>query len=517
MKVKAFIDSFIRVAFGVIIYLSFVGCENKATDITIIHHNDFHAANMPHQIISDSGDTITIQGIAGLSGLVKAVRDTAMTSLWLYAGDEYTGTPISSMTRGASQIQICRRLNIDVATLGNHEFDYGTERAEAFRDSLGIPVLGGANLVDQTGKPFALTHYDTTVSTVPIRIIGLVPPDLHLLTSAGATGQLKVLSQSEAVRRFLPDSHRLVVVLSHMGLRADTVLAREVPEIDIIVGGHRHAVLHTPLLIGVDGRLPDSLIIGNGNKALSGCLVVQAGARGIYLGILNLSVKNGDVVSASGRLLLNNGSLANSDTMLAAYVDALENSYTQALDDVIATLTEPLFNRPFGEETSMGRWVTDAFRRSVGADLAFQNPGGLRKTIETDEVKVRDIWEACPFGNSMMIFELSGSELVQVMDYLADRPREPLLVSGLQVKLDMKTKRAEDLRIAGKPVDPDRKYKAITLSYIIGHFAEYFGIPFGDRFIYDTGILDRDILIEAARSEEIIIPPVDRRIIYLNR
>jgi len=515
MKTSVLRNSSIVLALTFIMLLA--GCESKVTNITIIHHNDFHAANLPYQVIFDSGDTLTIQGIAGLSGLAKAVRDTAQPSLWLYAGDEYTGTPISSMTQGASQIQICRRLDIDVAVLGNHEFDYGIERAKAFSDSLGIPILGGANLVDETGKPFALTHYDTTVGSVPIRIIGLVPPDLNMLTSTGATGNLKILPQSEAVRKFLPEKDRLVIVLSHMGLRADTVLARKVPEIDVVVGGHWHTVLHTPLFIGKDGRLPDSLIIGDGRNAIPGCLVLQAGARGRYLGVLSISVKDGDIVSASGQLLLNDGTLTRRDSALYDFVDALENSYTQSLDDVIATLTEPLYNRPYGEETSMGRWVTDAFRRSVGADVAFQNPGGLRKTIDAGDVRIRDIWEASPFGNTMVIFELTGSELQQVMNHLADKPREPLLVSGLQVELDLKAKLAKDLRVAGTPIDPDRKYKAITLSYIIDHFEKYFGIPLADRMTYDTGIIDRDMLIEAARAEKVIIPPTDRRIVYLNR
>ena len=110
----------------------------------------------------------------------KTVRDTIDNALWLYAGDEYMGDPMCSITKGSSQIQICRRLDIDIAVLGNHEFDYGVERAAAFRDSISIPVLGGANLVFKAnGNPFAITHYDTTVASVPMRIIGLVPPGLR--------------------------------------------------------------------------------------------------------------------------------------------------------------------------------------------------------------------------------------------------------------------------------------------------------------------------------------------------
>lgn len=297
-----------------------------------------------------------------------------------------------------------------------------------------------------------------------------------------------------------------------MGLVSDTALARTVPEIDLIVGGHKHAVLHHPMLIGTQGLLCDSLLTGDGKHRIPGCLVLQAGARGFYLGVLSLLVRAGDIVSASGELLRNDGSAALPDTALANYIESLEESFTQTLDDTIALLTEPLYNYPYGEETSMGRWVTDAFRIRTGVDLAFQNPGGLRKTIDAGRITARDIWEACPFGNSLVIFELTGAEVQQVVDHLADEPREPLLVSGLTVRLDRREKRGIDLKISGMPVDPDIKYRAVTISYIIGHFKEYLGLELGNRYIYDTGILDRDLLIEAARSDSLIVPPVDRRI-----
>ncbi|MDP8240223.1 MAG: hypothetical protein P9X24_14130 [Candidatus Hatepunaea meridiana] len=78
------------------------------------------------------------------------------------------------------------------------------------------------------------------------------------------------------MRKYLPRDNRLIVVLSHIGYESDVTLAQEVPEIDVIVGGHQHAVLQHPHLIGSNGRLPDSLLIGNKRAPLPGCIVVQA-------------------------------------------------------------------------------------------------------------------------------------------------------------------------------------------------------------------------------------------------
>lgn len=496
-----------------IISMVIIACNIEPHHLTILHHNDFHAANSPFKVITAAGDTVTIQGSAGLLGLAKAIRDTAHNSIWLYAGDDYTGTPISSMTKGSSQIQIIRRLSIDVAVLGNHEFDYGTERAEAYRDSIGIPVLGGASLLYQNGKPFALTHYDTTIAEVPIRFIGLLPTALHKLTRKEATGRLKILKPADAVRNLLPDRKCLVVVLSHLGYDDDCSLARQVPEVDVIVGGHQHIALQTPHLIGHDGRLPDSLLTGDNSKnRLPGVVIVQAGSKGHYLGVLNLAVDDGDVISASGKLLANDGSLAKSDLELARFVETLETAYTQSLNDTIGWLVEPMTCNRHDIENSMGRWVTDGYREATGAQIGFQNPGGLRRDFQAGPLKVRDIWEANPFGNTLVIFEISGAELDEVMKHLATDPLENLLASGLTVSLDMIKKNAEQLRVNGRPVARDQMYRVVTISYIMGHFESFFGVALGQRFVYNTGLIDRDVLIEKAKREKPISPPEDERI-----
>ncbi|MDP8240222.1 MAG: 5'-nucleotidase [Candidatus Hatepunaea meridiana] len=221
------------------------------------------------------------------------------------------------------------------------------------------------------------------------------------------------------------------------------------------------------------------------------------------------------MISASGRLLPNDGSLAPIDTTLAAYVKTLEAAYSQSLDDTIAILKEPMFNYPSDDENNLGRWVTDAYRKAVGADVAFRNPGGLRKTINAGAVTRREIWEASPFGNSMIIFELTGAELQIIMQHLASKPREHLLVSGLTTTLDLKNMKATKLLVNNQQIEPEKKYKAITISYIIIHFEGYFGIPIRERFLYDTGIIDREMLINVAKEEETIIPPANRRITYL--
>ncbi len=521
--------------FSIAFLLGLTSCDKAPERIVILHHNDFHAANSPFEYNYSTGrepyyEEITsttdvapetvqkpnkkaqVQGAAGLKGLAEAVRDTVPNSLWLDAGDDFTGAPISSITQGASQIAINRKIGIDAAVIGNHEFDYGRERARAYVDSMGIPVVGGANLMDENGNPFALEYYDTTLANTPVRIIGLVPPNLHALTMASATGQLNIPAPEEAVKKFLPESGVLTVVLSHMGYYEDVALAKKVPEIDVIVGGHQHAVLIKPRLIRPDSAAIMKSSYGDGKSPVMGTVVVQAGERGAYLGYLSLMVKKGDVVSYNGRLLPNDGGLAAPDPDFTLFISDIESSLTQTMDEVIAQLPKPLNRSRWGQGSALGRWETDAFRQVTGADIAFQNPGGLRKDLSAGDLTIRDLWEANPFGNTLVLFDITGAELQKAWEHIAFSDHEPLLVSGMSLTLDRNNNEIRDIRVQGEPLSPDKKYKAATNSYVFGHFQKFFGFPQGDRWHYDTGMVDREKLIEVAKAQKVISDPGNVRV-----
>ena len=501
----------ILIPFYVVLIILLASCAEKPKQITLLHHNDFHAANIPFTAKLDTLK-FDIKGAAGLKGLATAVRDTSAPSMWLYAGDEFTGTPISSMTKGASQILILQHLGIDIAVMGNHDFDYGTTRAYAYRDSIGVPVLGGANLVDSDGTPFSTAFYDTTIGSVPIRVIGLVPPDLHALTGDEATGNFKVLDLAESVRKYLPPPDRLTIALTHIGLDNDIELARNVPEIDVIIGGHQHAIVEKPLVVGPKGLIEGENKYGNGKSRLPGTLIAQAGDRGRFLGVLSLLVKNGDVVKASGQLLMNDGTKAKSDPEIQIIVESLEAEFTKSLEDTVATLTADMKRMQWGEESVLGRWVTDAYRVATNSDIAFQNPGGIRKNLDAGSLTKRDFWEVNPFGNTLVQFDATGEELSRIFAHIVEMSNEPLLVSGATVTVNKNDFAVSDLKVGEIAVDPTQSYKIVTNSYVFGHFDKFFGIERGDRWFYDTGFVDRDTLVEAAQRAGTISPLEDVRL-----
>jgi len=501
-----YLTAFLTLLFSLV---SQTSCSESPKNITIIHHNDFHAANVPFQT-AIAGDSVEIMGLAGLKGLADAVRDTCAPSLWLDAGDEFTGTPVSSITKGASQIFLIRMMGIDAAVLGNHEFDNGFDRAIAFRDSIGIPVLGGANCVLEDGTPVTQAFLDTTIGGVPVRIIGLVPPDLKTLVLPQNTAGLTMINQVETVRRYLPPKNRLAIVLSHMGYAQDSLLATEVPEIDVIIGGHTHTVIHKPHLIGQTGLVESANLKGDQLHRLPGTLILQAGSRGMYLGVLSLIVKNGDVTSAYGQLILNDGSRSQSNPDITVEVDKLEDEFTKMLDNTVAVLTASM-ERIRNKESNIGRWVTDAYKTMIGTDISLMNISGIRKDLNTGEITIRDIWEVSPFGNTLIVFDISGDEIKRMIEYQIRGDYLSLIFSGLQAEIDASQNSIQKLTINGVALDENQSFRAVTNSYIYEHFHNYFGFDRGVRNSYDTGILDRDALLDYAREQKAITPPEDER------
>jgi 2',3'-cyclic-nucleotide 2'-phosphodiesterase (5'-nucleotidase family) len=490
----------------------FVQCSQPPVHtITLLHHNDFHSAVMPDTSSTRDGTKYVNLGAPGLKGLADAVRDTAHPHLWLNAGDEYSGGVLSTLTEGGSQFRLAPDIGYDVAVLGNHEFDYGVERAAAFRDSAGIPVLGGANLVNADGQPFARTHIDTTIGGVKMRIIGLLPPDLEGLVGRSRLNDLQILDPAESVRKYLPGRKRLTVVLSHMGYTQDTLLASQVPEIDLIVGGHSHTQVPKPRLYGPKGRLMDEALQGDGVKRLGGTVITQAGGKGRYLGVITMQVRGGDIVAVEGQLLPNDGTLAGPDVSLLARVNEMNAKYSPMLDEKIATLEEPLM-RAWDAESPLGRWMADAYRNAANADIGMHNNGGIRADLKETSLSIRDIWEVAPFGNEIVVFEVTGEQLQQIAGYWAKRDRIPMQVSGMSMTIDTSEDSYDGLTVQGKPVQKGKTYKVATNSYVFEQADGYFGLEGHTLNPYMTGLVDRDVLVNAARNQARITKPTDVRI-----
>ena len=149
-------------------------------------------------------------------------------------------------------MHVMQLLKPDAIAIGNHEFDYGFARLDSLTRASGLPMLA-ANLVDDNGQGPFPRELHLRRQGLDILVLGLLPDDLHDLTSDAATAGVHVQDSREVARQWLAETEGradLRIALSHRGWHADSILAATTPGFDVIVGGHSHTVIHPPVKVG---------------------------------------------------------------------------------------------------------------------------------------------------------------------------------------------------------------------------------------------------------------------------
>ncbi len=472
--------------------------------ILILHWNDFHAQNTPMK--TKCGDsTCYVGGTANLLGLINKFRSEEKNVIVLNAGDDFQGTPISSITKGRSQIELMNIIKPDAMTLGNHEFDYGRESLEENLKMAKFNVLS-ANIWDKRkGKLFVKPYIVKKAGKAKIGIIGITTPELFKLSLRENLKDLELLDIEKVLKQYIfelknKEKVDLIIALTHIGVEADSIIATKFPDIKVIVGGHSHTALFEP-------------------KVVNGVIICQAGSRGEYLGYLSVEVDlDGDsVYSYSGRLIRVINGIVEPDKIALRKVEEFEKIVDKEFGQVIGWL-EVDWKRNFHGESNLGNWEADVMREFAKTDIAFQNSGGLRKDLPKGEIKVRDIWEINPFGNTFVVFEVDGKTLKKMIEWQASGKAELMQVSGIKIVIDSRRKVGErviSIEVGGKPLDENKKYSIVTNNWVADHLYDLFGIPQNSVELKNLGVVDRDVFIEAVKKQKVIKSEVEGRIIDL--
>lgn len=493
--------------------LSVAAAQPKLVPVTILHWNDFHAQNEPYTVTVKSPTTgqdtsIQIGGTATLLGYLNKYRRESPNPILLHAGDDFQGTPISSLTYGRSQIELLNLLKPDAMTLGNHEFDYGSEKLRSYFPLAHFPILA-ANVYDTIrNELFAQPTRIIKTGGVTIGVIGLTHPQLETIVIRDSLVGLIMLDidsvTTSHIRELRQQGVDLIVSVTHIGLRSDSLLAMNHPEIDVIVSGHDHAPLFTP-------------------KRVNRTIIVQAGRWGRYVGKLDLQVDlAGDsVYSFAGRLLETRTSDVTPDPMAEQEVERLVGNLRTAMEEVIGELKTPWIRSPERRrsESNIGSWQTDAMRAYAKTDIAIQNSTGIRTGLEAGPIKVGDIWRMNPFGNYFVVFEVDGKTLRSMLEFQSSvSTQEWCQVSGVRYTFDSRKpagQKVQSIEVGGKPIEERKIYTVVTNNYVTSNIPAHFGIdPKGLKFRM-LPAMDRDVFIDAVRQQKVISSFRDGRILDL--
>ncbi|MEI7483427.1 MAG: bifunctional UDP-sugar hydrolase/5'-nucleotidase [Ignavibacteriota bacterium] len=483
--------------------------QDNIRELSILHWNDFHARNVPYQISKKKdGQTTTyfVGGTGSVLGYLNKFRDS--NSLVLNGGDDYQGSPISSITNGFSQIELLKMYNLDAFVVGNHEFDYGAAVLDSGLKTANFDVLSANLYLPKEQRTFGKSYVIKEKNGIKIGIIGVSPEDLKSLTLPKNVASLVVLNTDSVITANLKvlkkEKCNLIVLLSHNGADKDTVYAKKFHDIDIIVGGHSHTPIYKP-------------------KVVDGIIIVQAGSYGKFLGKLDLKVdiEKDTVVSYFGKL---------NETVLDSAI--FDKTAGDKVNEMLASI-EPEMKKVIGKldidwkKGNCGQWNADALRTMFKTDIAFMNAGSIRKDMLKGNITVGDIWEINPFGNNIMTFTVKGSTVKKMMANnirMSAKDEElsgydMIIESGMKIIVnssllsDQSDSFIKSIEINGKPIEMDKDYSIVTNSYTAAQAKKYFG-DFGEEIkAVDTNVIDRDALLEAVKQQKVINNVFENRLI----
>ena len=413
--------------------------DGNFVDLVILHINDTHGILLPYD-----KDGRNIGGISRLATLVKEIQNiNKRRMLLLHAGDVFSaGHPLTFHYGGEVNMMAMQTLCYDALTPGNGEFYFGVKNLKRQAAFVNFPVLL-ANVVykdsrERLFKPFVIKE----IAGVKIAILGLG------FLRVSSDWYLECQEPIAVARRFIPklrDEADLVIALTHIGLDADKKLAAEVPEIDIIIGGHSHIQLDKPI------RVP----------RFNGCgevIIVQAGENYQFLGQLKVRLE----LNKSGKYCLSgvNGKLLPIDDKIKKEpkIKELLNRYSEPLSQAVC-ISEVALENPKTGDNPMGNLVAEAMRVMTESDLALLDRSSVMKGLASGVVTVADIQQTLPWFYQVMKLTLTGVQIQRILS------ENDALTSGCSCVKSGNV--INDLNIGLFPVDLNRSYKVALGEFLL--------------------------------------------------
>jgi len=473
------------------------GSQEEYIHLQILTVNDFHGA------LAENGKNIGAAKLAQF--LIERKGQDPRGTLLLSAGDMFQGSLDSNLLYGKPVVNVMNYTAFDAMTLGNHEFDWGTSILKERITQSQFPYLC-ANIVNQdTGKPieFAKPYIILERKGVKIGLIGIATPDTAIKTSPQVVGNYTFLDPAKVVNDLVPEvkekGAEIIIVLTHLASAMDgegnitgdaALFAQQIKGVDGIVSGHSHQIVY-----GQVNEIP----------------IVQAAYNGRAVGKMELFFnKNSRKIEQSIPsviLLPYPGLLA--DSKIEKMLDQVELEIGSVKNIAVGkTLSTLSHDRYEPNVTQLGQWVTDTMRQATGADIAFQNTGGLRTGIATGRITMGNLYEVIPFDNTLYTLEMTGKQIMQVLEYgLMNDKIGMLQYSGIKVVYQIDTSPKGHIvsvsMAGGIPLALNQKYKVVTNDFMAGGGDGYTFFREGEK-IHDTCSTVRDILADAIRSQKVI-------------
>ena len=490
--------------------------------LTVIFTNDSHGMAWKFDELNNPG----IGGLAAQKTLIDDIRAEVQGKggnvLVLSAGDITLGDPRSNICENMPMVKGMNLIGYDAMTVGNHEFDFGITAFRNMQKEAQFPFLS-ANIFEgeknnSVGKDYIEKKFGDGLK---VAVIGLTTNETKEISSQGLLGNLTMGDPIESAKTWIPilrKKNDVVIVLSHLGYYdteksfdgyyGDNYLAKVVPGIDLIVGGHSQRQLESPV------KINDTYIVqteglgkwvGRVDFYLQGSKITKVDHKLYPINLKEKKVK-GDKVSYEfvGKEIKEN----------KAMIDMLNGFKCEFSTKQIGVIDRNLEggNMAREKEVELGDIITDVMREKTGAEIAFMNSGSIRQGLKKGAVTEKDIYSIFPFQDTVYTAELTGAQIQEVFDFFAEKGAGVagfLQVSGVEMKIYKGA--ALEIKIAGKDLVRSKKYK-VAFNSFIANGGDGYTILKNITAKKDTAYLVSSILVDYIKVKGTFAKPQGNRI-----
>ena len=476
-------------------------------DIVILHLNDAHCHNY-----------------ADYAKLVTLAKDA---DLLVDNGDAIQGDVIGTLSKGEYITEIMNYVGIDVAGLGNHEFDYGMDQVKKIVNEVAEFPYVCCNLIDlKTGKPLFDAYKILEAKGKKIAFVGVDTPETFVKSTPtyfqdaegnyiysfceGKEGATLYAAVQKAVDDAKAEGADYVIVVGHLGVEAESAPYRStdvianVSGIDAFIDGHSHTEF-SETVKDKDGK--DVYL------QQTGCYLANIGK----LTIAADGTISGENVPVEG---------IEADAETAEFIAGITEKFQAMTEEVVAKTEVNLTTKNAdgsravrSKETNLGDLCADAYLNVMDADVAFVNGGGIRADLPVGDITYGQIVAVHPFGNMACLVEVTGQQILDALELgYSQLPGELggfLQVAGLTCTVDATIpspvvrndknefvavegeRRVSDVKVGGEPLDPEKIYKLASHNYMLKNGGDGYTM-FGKNnksILRDEVLIDNQVLI----------------------
>ena len=441
--------------------------------LTILHSNDLHG-----DFLSKELDEALLGGISMLSGYVNQTRGEEANTLYCIAGDMLQGSVIDSEFRGLSTIEIMNMLGPDVASIGNHEVDYGLAHLLFLERCAQFPIVNANLFIKNPYTRLFSPYVILEVDGMKVMFIGIITNEIMMGIRKDVLASFVDVEDAAKEVGHICNAYRSVdidftILLTHIGFEEDKQLAALLnPEwgVDIIIGGHTHTILEQP-------------------EVVSDVLIVQAGVGTKQIGRFDLVVDTDTnaVHEYKWQLIPIDSSHCPRNEQIEETIRRFKGETDKKYSRMLCQFVRPLTHPNRYQETELGNLFADILRDSLEVDIAILGSGSIRKTQIQPMLTYGELLEVFPYDDRVIRLKVTGRQFKAMYQYTL---RDEMLLGGhtefyqysqgVHAVFDTKSKAFLQLDFNCASIEEERLYTVALQDFHYQNFKSCFGFSLAE-------------------------------------